>query len=231
MSVDIGYLAIMREIKENEYYKDPLTMRLYEHLLIDANFKDSFWKGILIKRGQKVTSLQNLSSETGLTIKQVRTALDKLIKSNYVVKKGTNKYTLLTLVEYESITLSLDDEGKQMANKRQTKGKQRATIEESNKNNKENKLKIESESNKNSLSSFDFLNSKYENEMTLLIKKYKSKINDWDFLIGKFNFKIEVSEKLKPVVFESYLKNWIKIDTKQNEQEEILTKKEKISCI
>ena len=67
--------------------------------------------------------------------------------------------------------------------------------------------------------------------MTLLIKKYKSKINDWDFLIGKFNFKIEVSEKLKPVVFESYLKNWIKIDTKQNEQEEILAKKEKISCI
>ncbi|MFA9191358.1 hypothetical protein AAGV28_08265 [Flavobacterium sp. FZUC8N2.13] len=187
MSVDVGYLAIMRDIKSNEYYKEPLTMRLYEHLLIDANFKDAFWKGELIKRGQKVTSVSNLSLETGLTIKQVRTALDKLIKGKYLVKKTTNKYTLLTLVEYDIITFNAIDEGKQTANQRRTNGKPTATIEESNNINKEKSKEIERVSNKNALSHFDYLELNFNKELLNLIADYKPKIYDWDFCIEKFN--------------------------------------------
>ena len=119
MSVEVGYLGIMRTIKDNEYYKEPLTMRLYEHLLIDANFKDGYFRGQLIKRGQTAKSIENLSLETGLTIKQVRTALDKLIKGKYIAKKGTNKYTLLSLLEYDIITFNPTYEGEQKANKGQ----------------------------------------------------------------------------------------------------------------
>lgn len=185
MSVDVGYLAIMRDIKNNEYYKEPLTMRLYEHLLIDANFKDAFWKGELIKRGSKVTSVNNLSLETGLTIKQIRTALEKLIKGKYLAKKTTNKYTLLTLLEYDTITFNSIEEGKPKANKRQANGKPTAIIEESNNINKEKIKEIERVNN--NLSHFDFLKLNFEKELLELVTQYKPKIIDWDFCIEKFN--------------------------------------------
>ena len=185
MSVEVGYLGIMRTIKDNEYYKEPLTIRLYEHLLIDANFKDGFFKGQLIKRGQTAKSIDNLSLETGLTVKQVRTALDKLIRGKYLSKQGTNKYTLLTLLEYDIITFNPIYEGKPKANKGQTKGKQRATIEESNNNNKEINKEIESVNS--DLSHFDFLDFHFKKELLEVVSKYKSKINDWDFCIKKFN--------------------------------------------
>lgn len=205
MSVEIGYLGIMRSIKDNEYYKEPLTMRLYEHLLIDANFKDGFFKGQLIKRGQTVKTIENLSLETGLTIKQVRTALDKLIKGKYLFKKATNKYSLLTLIEYDTITFNPTYEGKPKASQRQTEGKQKATIEESNNYNKEKNKEIE-RVNKN-LSPFDFLKLNFEKELLELVTKYKPKIFEWDFCIKKFN------HCKKPlitiIVLEGWLMNWI----------------------
>lgn len=214
MSVDVGYLAILRDIKNNEYYKEPLTMRLYEHLLIDANFKDAFWKGELIKRGQKVTSIHNLSIETGLTIKQVRTALDKLIKGKYLAKKTTNKYTLLTLVEYDIITFNAIDEGKPTANQWQTKDKQRATIEESNNKKKERNKEIERVSNKNSLSHFDFLKLNFQKEVLELETKFKPKIPDWDMLVKKFNLK--KVDNYGVVLFESYIDKWMDYLDKRN---------------
>jgi hypothetical protein len=149
-----GFIMLNKEIKRHEYYTDIKIMHLYIHLLLDANFTDSNWKGQIIKRGQKATSVNSLVIETGLTIKEVRTGLDKLIKGNYLVKKGTNKYTLLTLTEYEYLTNNIVDEGKQKTNKRQTKDKPTATIEEVN------NIKIGERDKENSLKFF-FLILKY----------------------------------------------------------------------
>lgn len=215
MSVEVGYLGIMRTIKDNEYYKEPLTMRLYEHLLIDANFKDGYFRGQLIKRGQTAKSIDNLSLETGLTIKQVRTALDKLIKGKYIAKKGTNKYTLLTLLEYDTITFNPTYEGEQKANKGQTKGKQRATIEESNNNN--NEINKEIVRVNSSLSHFDFLNLNFKNESLQLISEYKPKIIDWNFCIEKFN-----NHPYKNVSITTF-KAWLKREFEHQNKNDIKT--------
>lgn len=214
MSVEVGWLGIMREIKNNAYYKEPLTIRLYLHLLIDANFVDAPWKGELIKKGQKVTSIENLSLETGLTIKQVRTALEKLIKGKYLVKKATNKYTLLTLVEYDIITYNVNDEYRPTANQRQTNGKLKATIEESNNINKEKNKELKRVSNKNSLSHFDFLNLNFNKEVLELVTKFEPKITDWDMLVKKFNLK--KVDKFGVAHFESYIDNWMDNLDKRN---------------
>lgn len=130
-----GFVIEPRTILKNEWYTDPLTMHLLRHCRLRANFENTKWRGIEIKRGQFVTSLKTLSTETGMSVKQVRTALEKLEKTGYAASKATNKNRIITVFFYDE-EQSMGKQtgkqtGKQRANKRagkgQTEGKQRAT--------------------------------------------------------------------------------------------------------
>ena len=116
---------------EWEWYDDLYMFRLFMHLLLKANYRDKEWHGTIIKRGQLVTSLANLSAETGLTYKQVRSCLDKLEKTGEVGRQTTNKFTIITVCKYGKYQQSPTDErqpkGSQTADKGQSKGNQRAT--------------------------------------------------------------------------------------------------------
>jgi hypothetical protein len=79
MIKDNGFIFLHRKFKEWEWYKNINVKTLFTHCLIMANFKDNKWQGIDIKRGSFITSISNLANETGLSDRQVRTALDKLI--------------------------------------------------------------------------------------------------------------------------------------------------------
>ena len=70
---------------------------LYSFLLINANYESSD----LIERGQILTSTPAISTATGLTEKQVRTAVDKLIAAKLISKKATKHYTIFTLLNYD----------------------------------------------------------------------------------------------------------------------------------
>ena len=126
-----GFVIEHRAILKNEWYTEPLTMHLMRHCRLRANFENTKWRGIQLERGQFVTSLQTLSTETGLTIKQVRTALEKLEKTGYVASKATNKNRIITVLFYsEEQNMGKQNgkqKGNQKTNKGQTKGKQRAT--------------------------------------------------------------------------------------------------------
>lgn len=201
-----GYLMLNKEIKRFEYFTDINTMHLYLWLLFDANFIEGNCNGILVKRGQKLTSLNSLIIETGLTERQVRTALEKLIKSNHIEKKTTNKNTLLTVVEYEYYTGNNESKDIPTTNERQTKDKRKTTIEEYNNTKKEESKKIERVNN--SLSHFDFLKLNFENELLVLVNEYKPKINDWDFCIEKFND--TVNKRISITVLKGWFLNWVK---------------------
>lgn len=95
-----GWIKLHRKILDWEWYTDAPVRILFEHLLLTANYEDKRWKGITIKRGQKVTSRQHLAEETGLTEQQVRTALAKLKSTQNITSKTTNKYTLITVENY-----------------------------------------------------------------------------------------------------------------------------------
>jgi hypothetical protein len=89
-----------RKLTQWEWYTDTPTKCLFLHLLLVANFKNEKWRGIDIKRGQRLTSLGHLANETGLTLKQVRLSLEKLIKTGEVGKQTTNQNTMITLIKY-----------------------------------------------------------------------------------------------------------------------------------
>ena len=117
-----GFIVLHRKIIKWEWYTDNNVFKLFLHLLLRANHEDKYWRGILVKRGQLITSIKHLSDETGLSIKQVRTALDKLKSTGEVVLKGQSRYTLVTIEKYSDYQDKKEKEGEQTASKRTNKG-------------------------------------------------------------------------------------------------------------
>ena len=100
-TMERGWVKNFRKIKEWEWYKKPLMAHLFQHLIREANHKDNNWQGIIIKRDQIATGREKLSKETGLTSQEVRTCLKNLKKSKELTIKSTNKYSIITICNYE----------------------------------------------------------------------------------------------------------------------------------
>jgi DNA-binding transcriptional regulator YhcF (GntR family) len=115
-----GWIKLHRKILEWEWYTDAPVRILFEHLLLTANYEDKKWRGMTIKRGQKVTSIGHLAEETGLSVIQVRTALEKLEKTKNVTSRATNKFTLVTIENYSLYQSYNDYTTSNVTNKRQT---------------------------------------------------------------------------------------------------------------
>ena len=133
-----GWVKLHRQLLDWEWYSDVNTTRVFLHLLLVANHKDNNWRGIEIKRGQRLTSISSLASETSLSIKNIRTSIKRLKTTNEVASYSTAQHTVFTMVNYDLY----QDEASQVANKGQTKGKQVATNNNDNNDNNENKNSI-----------------------------------------------------------------------------------------
>jgi hypothetical protein len=118
-----GWIKLHRSLKDWEWYDDHSATRLLIHLLVSVNHEDKTWKGQDLKAGQLVTSWENLSKETGLSVKQLRVAMTKLEASQEVTRYATNKWQVVSLVKWEKLQGCEPKEGKQ-------KGRQRATTKE-----------------------------------------------------------------------------------------------------
>ena len=96
-----GWIKLHRSIIDWEWYSDINTCRLFIHLLAIANHKDKKWRGILIKKGEKLTSQIKLSEETGLSRQQVRTSLNKLKSTNDITIVSTAQSTVVSIVNWD----------------------------------------------------------------------------------------------------------------------------------
>lgn len=108
-----GFITLHRKIVGWEWYSDVNVFRVFTHLILTANWEPKKWKGELISRGQKVISIQKLAQETGLTEQSVKTAIKKLKSTGELTSKSTNKYTVVTLINYDFY----QDKEKQLTNK------------------------------------------------------------------------------------------------------------------
>lgn len=136
-----GWVKIHTKFLEWEWYTDANVKAVFLHLLLTANYEPKRWKGIVIERGQLVTSLDRLSESLNLSIQKVRTALQKLESTQEITRNSTNKYTLLTICKYDKYQEV--DRPKQQANQ-QANNKQITINQQSNNNN----LRIEEIKNK-----------------------------------------------------------------------------------
>lgn len=132
-----GYIKIDRKITEWEWYKNLNTKVVFFHCLLKANWKDGKFEGKIIKRGSFVTSIKKLSLELCLTEDEVRTAVKHLISTGEITKQTTNKYSVITVSNYElyqdvpeQIPSNSQTDTKQIPNNSHSIPKQFPTIEE-----------------------------------------------------------------------------------------------------
>ncbi|PNQ75204.1 hypothetical protein C1T31_03455 [Hanstruepera neustonica] len=99
-----GFIMLKRDIMEWEWYQDLNTYKVFMHCLIKVNYSPKKWQGILIDKGEFITSHGSLAHETGLTVSMVRTSLKKLENTGYISITTANytKIRVLNLNEFVS---------------------------------------------------------------------------------------------------------------------------------
>lgn len=139
MSELTTFIKLDRNILNWGWYKDGNTMRLFLHLLLTVNIADKWHKDLFVHRGSMPTSYEKLASETGMTVKEVRTALSHLKRTNEVAYTSSRKGTVISIKNYDKYQQG----AYKRANEGQTLGKQGANegqlLNKYNNYNKENK--------------------------------------------------------------------------------------------
>lgn len=135
-----GWIKLHRSLLEWEWFTDSNTLHVFIYLLLKANIKEVRYKGFMVPVGSLIVSVREVGEVLGLSYKVVRTAFERLTKGEQISTQATNKFTIVTICKYENYQLCENPKGRtkgaQNANKRRTKGEQRAHIEEEEKNNK-----------------------------------------------------------------------------------------------
>ncbi len=96
-----GYIKLHRKILDWEWYKHTNTRILFLHLLISANWEDSYQNGHMIQRGQLLTTVKELSTINQQTTQQTKTALKHLVSTNEITIKATPKFSIITVNNYD----------------------------------------------------------------------------------------------------------------------------------
>lgn len=135
MSVDKGYISLHRSLLDWEWYTDANTARLFIHLLLTVNHTSKQWHGITVERGQRVASYAKLAAETGMTVKEVRTALNHLKRTGEVAHKATSKFGLFTVKNYNKYQATGTQSDSLRAHSGQSVGSQWAVSGQSKGNN------------------------------------------------------------------------------------------------
>jgi len=95
-----GWIKLHRQFIKWEWFTDVNTCHLFTYLLLEANHKETKWRGHVIMPGQLLTGRIKLAEATGLSQQKVRTSLDKLKSTNEVTSKIYNKYSIITITNW-----------------------------------------------------------------------------------------------------------------------------------
>lgn len=104
-----GWIKIHRQILDWEWYSDINAFRLFMHLILKANHKEKKFKGLVLNAGSVVTSRDILAIEIGLSVQQIRTALNKLKSTNEITIKSNSQGTVIQIVNYSKYQLSINE--------------------------------------------------------------------------------------------------------------------------
>ena len=96
-----GWIKLHRSLLDWEWYDDTNVMRVFLHCLLMANHKDKKYRGAVVERGSFLTGRDALASQTGLTVQQIRTSLNKLKSTNELTIKSSKQGTVIQVVSYD----------------------------------------------------------------------------------------------------------------------------------
>lgn len=122
-----GWIKVHRKILDHWVSQEPELFAFWMRLLLEANHSDKkrMFNGSLIeiRRGQTLFGLEAFEAKSGISKKKLRRYLDMLESEGMIGRQRTNKYSLISICNYDDYQL----EGRQEAGKGQSEGKPRAS--------------------------------------------------------------------------------------------------------
>lgn len=128
-----NYIKINRSILDWEWYQDNNTKVLFLHMMLKANWKKAKFKGVDIDRGSFASSYQSLSSETGLSVQNIRTSIRKLKSTGEITVTKYSKFTVFTVNNYCEYQKPNKVSNAELTGNQQETNSQVTTIEEDKK--------------------------------------------------------------------------------------------------
>lgn len=213
--IDEGYIKLHRKMLTWEWYTDINTKAVFLHCLFKANWKDGRYRGQIIKRGSFVTGRKKLAKELGLTEREIRTALEHLKSTNELTIKTTNRYSIITVVNYGLYQDIPDTERPtERPTKRKSSDQQTTTIEEY----KKERIKeyISHDAREEEKHPYGINNNVYlsDGEMDELIRSYP---DDYTDMIENLSTYMKSKGKYYPDHYETMMR-WKRQDEKKAEE-------------
>lgn len=218
-----GWIWLYRKFLGWEWYDYPTVKIIFLHCLLSANHKNMKWRDIVIKRGQFVTSYEKLAATNGITVQQVRTALEKLQSTNEITYQSTSKYSIITVKNYN--LYQDNNKAKTRASNNQIGGQNNKQITTNNKRD----ILISKDINI-SLSSIEKNSkNKISDDEREILKKYLKKNNPNIKNIRAYLKKVIENGDYKDILNEEKAK--LKKEDKSNIDEDIKQVKDELSAI
>lgn len=106
------------------WYKDQNTKDVFLHLLLEACYEPCFYRSVSLEVGQVAMTVAEISEKTGISVQSVRTSLNRLKSTNEITIETTNKFSIITLLNYSDYQGTNKQSNNQLTNDQQTTNKQ-----------------------------------------------------------------------------------------------------------
>jgi len=100
--MDTGYIKLWRKFENWEWFSKGNMAKFFIWLLLRATHKDTRFQGQEIKRGSMVFGIHSASDSTGISPQSIRTYIKALKSTNEITIKSTNKFSIITICNYDS---------------------------------------------------------------------------------------------------------------------------------
>lgn len=153
-----GWISLHRRIKKHWIWENNLYLKLWIDFLLRANYEDN--KVLIesslidVERGSFIASQLKLAKENSVSRSKIRTFLNLLENDSMIEQKMTNKFTKITICNYDSYQIESPTEEQQKNIKKTSKRHQKDTENKENKENKENNIFVRKQKFKEELRNF-----------------------------------------------------------------------------
>lgn len=100
--IENGFVTLSRQLLDWRFAQFPYAVALWVHLIMRANWKDSWFLGERIPRGSLATSTASLADMTGMSESTVRRWLKKFEEDGQITRKATNRFTVINITNYRA---------------------------------------------------------------------------------------------------------------------------------
>lgn len=103
-----GWYKQLRNRCERSWFKNAKANQLYDYLKDVAYVNDSQYRGVVVRRGSCPTTRAEMMEATGQTYAEIRTSLKLLQDYGEIIVKASNKFTIITICDYDALPTSDD---------------------------------------------------------------------------------------------------------------------------